>query len=67
MHLGGGNSGPRQHGVAWIPIWRLEVGLGMPGLQQCSCRGSGPSGVHGLGGAMECMWTCGRGVWTHLV
>jgi hypothetical protein len=50
---------PSPNGVAWILVWRLGVGSGMPGLQQCSCKGSGPSGVHGLGGLMESLEACG--------
>ena len=33
---------PKQHGVAWIPIWRLGVASRMLRLQQSSCRESGP-------------------------
>jgi hypothetical protein len=55
--------GPRQHGVAWMLAWRLGVGSrDALGLQQCSCRGSGPSGVHGLGGLLESLEACRRSI-----
>jgi hypothetical protein len=44
---------PRQHGVAWMLAWRHGVDLGTHRLQQCSCKGSGPNGAHGLGGVLE--------------
>jgi hypothetical protein len=53
---------PRQHGVARILAWRPRVYLGMHGLRQYSCRGSRPSGVHGLGGLLESLEACMRSV-----
>jgi len=55
-------SSPRQQKVAWIPVWRLGFGLRTPGLQQYSCKGSGPNGVHGLGGLMEYLEACMRSI-----
>jgi hypothetical protein len=43
-------------------VWRLIVDLAMPRLQQCSCKESGASGVHGLGGLLESMEACSRSV-----
>jgi hypothetical protein len=60
-------SGLRQHGVDWILVWRLGVGLGIPRLRQCSCKGIGPTRARGLGGAMESTWTYNGGVLTHFV
>jgi hypothetical protein len=42
--------------------WRHGVDLGMLGLQQCSCKWSGPSGAHGLGGALEFLEACRRSI-----
>jgi hypothetical protein len=61
LHLEGGHWA-RHHGVAWMVVWRLVVDLVMPRLQQCSCKGSGASGVHGLGGLLESMEDCSRSV-----
>jgi hypothetical protein len=49
---------PKKHGVAWMLAWGHAVDSWMYGLQQCSCRGSGPSGAHGLGGALESLRVC---------
>jgi hypothetical protein len=32
VHLGGGHQALDSYGVAWIPVWRLGVGLGTLGL-----------------------------------
>jgi hypothetical protein len=54
---------PRQHEVAWMLAWRPRVDLGMHlGCDKCSCRGSGPNGVHGLGGLLESLEACRRSV-----
>jgi hypothetical protein len=59
-------SSPTWHGVAWTFGWTLGVGPRIPRLPQYSCRGSWSSGVHGLGGVMEYVWTWDGEVWTHL-
>jgi len=33
-------------------------------MQKCSCKGSWPSGVHGLGEVMESTWVWDGEVWT---
>jgi hypothetical protein len=41
--------------------WRLGVGSWVLGLQWC-LWGSGPSGVHGLGGLLESLEVCRRSI-----